>query len=137
MAYVVLYQRDRAAGRFAITDVLIVGRDPQCDLVIDDPSVSRRHCTIEATEAGWAVTDHDSRNGTFVGGMAIRSFLLTDGDEIRVGDDSVLEFRDGPLPPHRPGDPEEAIRRARASLSEETRVTIQRLNAPHPQPRPW
>ena len=41
----------------------VVGRDPQCDITIDHPLVSRRHARISFGPTGWAVEDLDSRNG--------------------------------------------------------------------------
>lgn len=136
MAYVVVYQNDRVVARHPLLDELVIGRGADCDLVLDDSAVSRRHCLLEMTDAGWAVNDPGSRNGTFVGGMPVRNFLLSDGDEIHIGD-TLLEFREASLPPQRPSHPEEALRISRESQSAETRVTIERVGAPKPQPRAW
>ncbi len=46
---------------------LIIGRDPKCDIVVRDPSVSRRHVEIEETSTGdYRLRDLNSSNGTFV-----------------------------------------------------------------------
>jgi hypothetical protein len=45
-----------------------VGRDASCDLVLFDPSVSRRHAVLEQEDAGVVLRDLDSRNGILVGG---------------------------------------------------------------------
>ena len=47
-------------------DKVVVGREPTCDLVVSDGSVSRKHATIERRGNGWAVVDQGSANGTFV-----------------------------------------------------------------------
>ena len=45
---------------------IIIGRDPRCDVVIDDPTISRRHCRIEAVVGGYAIEDCGSENGIHV-----------------------------------------------------------------------
>jgi hypothetical protein len=46
-------------------DLVWIGRDAECDLQVDDISVSRRHCSIERRGAAFTIRDH-SMNGTFV-----------------------------------------------------------------------
>jgi WD40 repeat protein len=51
--------------RFASTTI-VIGRATDCDLVLDDPSVSRRHCRLTRGAEGWLVEDLGSANGTLV-----------------------------------------------------------------------
>ena len=51
---------------------LVVGTSPECDLVLADPKVSRRHCEIRLTPEGVVVRDLGSKNGTLAGKVAIR-----------------------------------------------------------------
>jgi ABC transport system ATP-binding/permease protein len=51
--------------------VLIIGSGPECDLVIDDPRVSGRHCQLVQTPHGLEITDLNSTNGTFIRGVRI------------------------------------------------------------------
>ena len=83
-------------GRPAVIgpDPVVVGSDPSATLVIDDPHVSRRHAEIRRTEGGIVLKDLGSRNGTFVGRLAIKEVVLTSGAEIRVGT-STLRFEMG------------------------------------------
>jgi hypothetical protein len=67
------------------TDRVLVGRDPSCEVVLDDKSVSRRHACIERRGDGWAVVDQGSANGTFVDGEPVREAPLLDGQEVRLG----------------------------------------------------
>lgn len=70
---------------------IIVGRDEGVDVLIDNPSVSRRHAEIRLTDDGWVVEDLGSSNGTFIGGHRIerpRSIGL--GDEIGFGKFSIV-----------------------------------------------
>lgn len=48
--------------------VVVVGRDPVCDFVLSDPTVSRRHAEIRHVDGGWLIVDLASRNGTRVNG---------------------------------------------------------------------
>lgn len=70
-----------------------VGRIGQCEIHIDDQSVSRRHCQLSVRGRELAVTDLESANGTFLNEREIRTATARPGDLIRVGS-TVLEFRD-------------------------------------------
>src|SRR5438270_12756350 len=50
---------------------LAIGRAPACDLVLEDPSVSRAHAQIVAGEQGATLTDAGSSYGTFVDGRRV------------------------------------------------------------------
>lgn len=73
-------------------DQIVIGRASACELRLDDPTVSRKHCLIDAGgEAVW-VRDLDSLNGTFVNGQRIGTEAelrplreLHDGDRLHVG----------------------------------------------------
>jgi pSer/pThr/pTyr-binding forkhead associated (FHA) protein len=65
---------------------LTVGRLPDCDLVIDDPSVSKHHATL-TWDAGAVIEDAGSSNGTTVNGQPITSSrAVHDTDELAFGD---------------------------------------------------
>ncbi|HTF43729.1 MAG TPA: FHA domain-containing protein, partial [Terriglobales bacterium] len=70
---------------------LSIGRDPSNLLSITDLSLSRRHCMLARTENGFKISDLDSRNGTFVNGIAVKERALLHGDQISIGD-SVFVF---------------------------------------------
>ncbi|HEY0135248.1 MAG TPA: FHA domain-containing protein, partial [Nannocystis sp.] len=53
--------------RFSST-VITVGRATDCELCVDDPSISRRHCRISRAADGWFLEDLGSANGTGVAG---------------------------------------------------------------------
>ena len=71
-------------------DRVLVGRDPACDVVIDDKSVSRRHAALERRGVTFVVTDQGSANGSFVNGAQVSEATLYDGQELRLG---MVPFR--------------------------------------------
>lgn len=64
---------------------LIVGRGEDCDIRINDHSVSRRHARIEPSTEGFYVADLQSTNGTFVNDVQGAMTTLKDGDYLRIG----------------------------------------------------
>ena len=71
----------------------VIGRDPDADVYVDSPSVSRRHAMLRITGHQACIEDLGSRNGTFVSNRRIdKSSALQNGDAIRVGS-VVLTFR--------------------------------------------
>jgi len=63
----------------------VIGREPGCDVVISDGSVSRKHARIEKKGAGFVVVDQGSANGTFVDSQRVAEAPLKPGQEIRFG----------------------------------------------------
>ncbi len=64
---------------------IVLGRDVACEITINDPIVSRRHCEIGLSNGAIYVNDLGSSNATFVNGFPIKRAELTVGDEIAVG----------------------------------------------------
>jgi ABC-type multidrug transport system ATPase subunit/ABC-type multidrug transport system permease subunit len=64
---------------------LTIGRDPSCDLVLDDPNVSRLHAELRREGGVVELADLGSTNGTWVNGERVRSERLGPGAEVRVG----------------------------------------------------
>ncbi len=62
-----------------------IGRDPDNLVCLSDPAVSRTHCTLAWKSGHIAVLDGGSRNRTLVNGQPVSTHLLTEGDEITVG----------------------------------------------------
>ncbi len=73
----------------AIHGLFVVGSDPTCDLVLDDPAVSRRHVQIRPHAQGAEVTDLDSTNGTTFSGSQVRSLVVPPGAVLRLGSSAV------------------------------------------------
>jgi pSer/pThr/pTyr-binding forkhead associated (FHA) protein len=66
-------------------DVTVVGRRGYCDVVIDDPSLSKRHCVLVKTDGLLVVRDLASTNGTKVKGQRIRWAALLPDDRLTLG----------------------------------------------------
>jgi pSer/pThr/pTyr-binding forkhead associated (FHA) protein len=66
----------------AVPGRLVIGRGSDCDLVLDEPEMSRKHAMIEVTPAGIYLRDMGSSNGTFVNGVQVRDAVLYSGDQI-------------------------------------------------------
>ncbi len=64
---------------------VIIGRNPESDLVLDDPLVSRKHCKILIKENSIFIKDLNSTNGTFLNGKRISFSEIKVGDEISIG----------------------------------------------------
>jgi two-component system, NtrC family, response regulator GlrR len=65
--------------------VVTVGSAPNCDLVLAEPTVSRKHLTLEVCREGVIVTDLGSRNGVFYLGHRVEKMTLALGSAIQVG----------------------------------------------------
>jgi ABC transport system ATP-binding/permease protein len=65
----------------------LIGRGEECDIALNDTSVSRQHCVLERDEHGrFQVLDKNSSNGVRVNGMEVRRITLYAGDIIELGD---------------------------------------------------
>jgi pSer/pThr/pTyr-binding forkhead associated (FHA) protein len=64
---------------------LLIGRHPECDVRIDLPKVSRRHCCIAQVYDRLVIRDLGSRNGLRVNGRLVDEALLRPGDEVAIG----------------------------------------------------
>jgi hypothetical protein len=72
-----------------------IGRSRECDVVLADEGVSRRHAEVRPRGGAWVLGDLGSTNGVSVNGMRVeRPQVLTPGDRIEMGS-SVLEFELG------------------------------------------
>jgi pSer/pThr/pTyr-binding forkhead associated (FHA) protein len=67
-----------------------IGRSPDCDLVLDQPQVSRRHAVIQCKPKGYEIQDLDTGNGTFVNVNKITRHFLKFNDAISIGSYRIL-----------------------------------------------
>jgi FHA domain-containing protein len=73
-----------------VKDQSMVGREPSCEIVVSDGSVSRRHARLEKRGGAWWVVDQGSANGTYLNSLKVAEQALTNGQELRFG---ALAFR--------------------------------------------
>ena len=75
-----------------VGDRAIVGRQSDCQVVIDDNNVSRQHAEIRRTPDGWVISDRGSTNGSKVNGeQLVDARLLVNGDTIAFGS-ALVQF---------------------------------------------
>lgn len=77
--------------RVSVHGNLVIGRNPDASFVLNDPSVSGRHATLEDRGGTWTLVDQGSTNGTFVNGRRISEVDLSSGDKLAFGS-SVVRF---------------------------------------------
>src|SRR5215208_5793666 len=64
---------------------VLIGRSRECDIVVSDANVSRRHIELRRGERGWAAVDLGSTNGMKVNGRRLSHAELEPGDRITIG----------------------------------------------------
>jgi len=90
--FVVLSGQD-IGKNFEITkQKFFIGRNPKCDIHVNDEEVSRKHARVEVTPSGIVIHDLGSTNGTLVNGMKIKKHTLQDGDRVQIGSFTILKF---------------------------------------------
>jgi ABC-type multidrug transport system ATPase subunit/pSer/pThr/pTyr-binding forkhead associated (FHA) protein len=115
-------------------EVLLVGRDPSCQIVINDRSVSRRHAEIARVEGTWVIRDLASRNGIHQGGERTDTIRVSNGAQVRIGsphDGPILTFS---VPAPRPAPEPEAA--PPPPVEPPAPVTSVMRPAPPPVPEP-
>jgi hypothetical protein len=87
-AVLVVLRGPQEGARFDLdpsTPLVVVGRAPECDLFLDDVTVSRRHAEVQVTDGGWELVDAGSLNGSYVNRRRIDRQVLVGGDEVQIG----------------------------------------------------
>ena len=76
----------RAGESFGVAgERTLIGRSPDCDVFLDDVTVSRRHAEVVRENADYVIRDLGSLNGTFVNRHRIESAVLSAEDEVQIG----------------------------------------------------
>ena len=98
MAILQLLKGSGESEEFAVEgDRAVLGRHPDCDIMLDAASVSRQHAQILKQNGDYFVEDLHSRNGTFVNGRLIQGrHPLQDGDRLKICDLAFIFFLDQP-----------------------------------------
>ena len=78
---------------------IYIGRDESCDVIVRGNSISRRHASIAPVAGGFLLRD-ESANGTLVNGVrVVGTYLLGNGDVVRIQDADLRVELDGAVPP--------------------------------------
>jgi predicted component of type VI protein secretion system len=73
-------------GEWILQLPAVVGRTPEADVQIGDPSISRRHCQFFLNgEGALSVRDFDSMNGTYIDDRKVSRAVLKPGEIVRAG----------------------------------------------------
>ena len=68
----------------------MIGRSPECEIFLDDVTVSRKHAVLLQRDGSFFIEDLGSLNGTFLNRRRIESGQLNDGDELQIGTFKLL-----------------------------------------------
>ncbi|CAN5475712.1 hypothetical protein BH09MYX1_BH09MYX1_26330 [soil metagenome] len=74
---------------------VVVGRGADCDLIVDDGSVSQAHVRVMLTANGILVRDLESKNGTSIGGVTVREAFLPPSTSAKIGAVALRVRNDG------------------------------------------
>ena len=88
--FVVNKGRDEGKEMVLQTPLVTIGTMPDSSLVLTDPTVSRRHASVEETSNGYVLRDLDSTNGTFLDGVRVREGYIQAGSLIRLGQTEMV-----------------------------------------------
>src|SRR5437879_3699956 len=92
---------DGHVSRYKAGDKAVIGRHPECEVILTDPMSSRRHCILERGSDGkFFVQDPGSANGTLLNSMPLKikdRVPIKNGDTIQIGSTLVVLRIDVPL----------------------------------------
>jgi pSer/pThr/pTyr-binding forkhead associated (FHA) protein len=116
MARLILSKDGRERSIVLAAPSVLLGRAPDCTIVLEDNAASKRHCSIEKQKDSYVLRDLGSTNGTFVNDrQVIADMALRHGDEIVIGD-TLVRFEDGPAVGSSLEPPAEGVVLARVKL---------------------
>ncbi len=92
MAFIEVYLPNGQTEHFdLVKSQMILGRSPKADIVIQNEIISRQHAKIvKASHGRWIIEDMGSRNKTYFEKKPIKSHLLNNGDELRLGSIKIV-----------------------------------------------
>jgi polysaccharide biosynthesis transport protein len=95
---VIIAGANRGAVVWLDKEEILIGRAAICELCLEDEAVSRKQCAVKADSGSFVIIDFESRNGSFVNGVAIREKVLQHGDKIRIGATELVFLANGEAP---------------------------------------
>jgi len=93
MAELVIISGPEEGKTLLLGEKCVIGRHGDCDLQLDDDTVSRHHALIISQDDGYYIEDMGSSNGTFVNGSEVRRARLSHRDTIKLSH-AVLMFKE-------------------------------------------
>lgn len=94
MASLTLLRGEEEGEAFALNAAeIVIGREEGCAVRIEGLGLSRRHCAISRAGERYLLRDLNSENGTWVNGVRITEKELRDGDQVGLGVQASLRFR--------------------------------------------
>jgi pSer/pThr/pTyr-binding forkhead associated (FHA) protein len=94
MASLTLLRGEEEGEAFALeSPETVIGREEGCAIRIEGLGLSRRHCVIAHANDRYLLRDLSSENGTWVNGLRITEQELRDGDQVGLGVQASLRFR--------------------------------------------
>src|SRR5262245_60929123 len=83
-----------------VGDRIVIGRNADCNVVLNVPAVSREHAVIRKLQSKYYIEDMKSRNGTFVNNKEVSARTqLNDTDKIKICDNLMAFFEHPPMKP--------------------------------------
>ena len=76
---------ERLVTKFRGQGEMTIGRDPSCELMLDNLGVSRRHAQLREVGDRYVIEDLNSTNGIFVDSRRVTTVQVNPGDEIKIG----------------------------------------------------
>jgi predicted component of type VI protein secretion system len=117
MPWIIVSANGEELDRRELTAPVVIGRSPECDVVVRDIMLSRQHCRLEPVAGGgghdWRVVDLKSKNGTRVGWQQVTEQVLKHDDHLRMGRTRIVYYTTPFEPaPDRPARPDKIVRPA-------------------------
>jgi len=88
--YLEVLEGPEAGKKFQLNRLTTSLGRKNCEIIINDPTISSKHATIEVTRDDIMIYDNNSTNGTFVNGEQVSSCPLQNLDEIKMGETRLL-----------------------------------------------
>jgi len=97
-SYLVIERGLSGERAYHLENRLTIGRAPESDIHLPDPSVSRRHASVYVEDGKAVLEDLGSSNGTYLNEMRVDKALLSSGDTLRLGKVTVWFLQEKELP---------------------------------------
>lgn len=90
-AWLYVTQGSRSGRDFRLQPETTIGRDAtECDVIFSESNVSAKHACIKYEGGEFTIYDLASLNGTYVNGQKVQKRILSDDDEIQVGNTTMI-----------------------------------------------